>query len=657
MKQWARWARTAVVGATAVAAAVSTVSITGAGHAAAIASAGCTQYTAVLAPGTWETNPAADPYQPVGMLAPVGDGLRSELGNQVTVIYPPYEASAFDQGASYTQSKSTLVTEINEILSGLCASTQVLLGGYSQGADGMGDVASEIGNDAGPISADRVLAVGLLSDPRRDPESTQELGPQQPGHGLAGVRPQGFGALAGKVRTICGEGDLYCSVSESASPFISAIGQTLAGGGDPSTPEGQLSQSLISDFSRADLAGIASTLSTLTDRAGALPTDAEIGSAGAATGVAGVGAGASSVAGTLSPLQDVATFAQENPGAAEALKTAPAGSPEASAAKVLETAGQIDLVGAISSAASLANSASQILAGGAATQGTTGTSPRDTLAPRAEQLATAAAPLAQLDTSTLTQGLSILKLLKPNTIIKQVTNVGTGVAQTAGNMPQILDSFVKLPGAIAAGDIPGAHKLAGDINNLFSPVIKMAAGVDLGLVASVINAASVLDPSGWTAIAGLIVGVLSNLDIIRIANDVGQAQEVLWRAVDKLAKGDLLGAGAEMTGLAPVGIDLAAAVAGMFTGAPKMDPSQLGNTGAVGTQSAALASSVGSGDLAGMASALTGIAGSEGVGDLVDVARQGMEVATFYASNAHTNYQQGGGTQLLLDFLLGQIGG
>ncbi|WP_280490629.1 cutinase family protein [Nocardia farcinica] len=654
MKQWARWARTVVVGATAAAAAVSMVSVTGAGNAAAIASVGCTPYTAVLAPGTWETNPTADPYQPVGMLAPVGEGLKSKFGNQITVIYTPYEASAFDQGASYTQSKRTLTDKITEILGGLCSSTQVVLAGYSQGADGMGDIASEIGNGSGPITADRVLGVGLLSDPRRDPTAAQELGPQQPGHGLAGVRPKGFGALASKVRTICGEGDLYCSVSESASPFVSAIGQVLGGGADPSSPEGQLSQSLVSDFSRADLAGIGSTLSTLTDRAKALPTDSEVGSVGAATGVAGVGAGASSLVGTLSPLQDVQKFVQSNPSAAEALKSAPAGSPEASAAKVLDTAGQIDIVGAISSAASLANSASQILAGGTSSQGGTGVSPRDTLAPRAEQLAAATSPLAQLDTSTLTQGLGILKLLKPNTIIKQVTNVGTGVAQTAVNMPQILDSFAKLPGAIAAGDIQGAHKLAGDINNLFSPVIKMAAGVDLGLIASIINAASVFDPSGWTAIAGLIVGVLSNLDIIRIANDVGQAQEVLWRAVEKLAKGDLLGAGAEMTGLAPVGIDLAAAVAGMFTGAPKMDASQLGNAGAVATQSAALASSVGSGDLAGMAGALTSIAGSEGVGDLVDVARQGLEVATFYASNAHTNYQQG--VQLLLDFLLGQLG-
>ncbi|WP_159848471.1 cutinase family protein [Nocardia sp. CY41] len=650
MKQWAR---RAIVGVVAAVSVTSTVSMTGAGQASALASSGCTPYTAVLAPGTWETTSTADPYAPVGMLKPVGDGLQQKFGSGITVMYVPYAASAFDQGLAYAQSKATLVSKITEMLSGLCGSTKVVLAGYSQGADGMGDVASAIGNGRGPIAADRVLGVGLLSDPRRDPEAAQELGAQQPGHGLAGVRPGGFGALAAVVRSICGEGDLYCSVSESASPFISSIGQILGGNADKSTPQGQLSQSLVSDFSRADLTGIASTVSTLGDRARALATGSEVGSLGTATGVAGVGAGASSLVGTLSPLQDVQNFVKNNPGAAQTLKSAPAGSPESSAAKVLDAAGQIDIVGAISSAASLANLASQILAGSSAAQ-SGGADALGALSPRAEQLASATAPLRGLDTSTLTQGLGILKLLKPNTIIKQVTNIGSGVAQTAGNMPQILDSFAKLPGAIAAGDINGAHKLAGDINNLFSPVIKMAAGVDLGLVASIINAASVFDPSGWTTIAGLIVGVLANLDIIRIANDIGQAQEVLWGAVDKLAKGDLLGAGAAMTGLAPVGIDLAAAVAGMFTGGQKLDPSQLGQPGAVDTQRTALVSAVGNGDLGGMASALTSIAGSKGVGDLLEVARQGLDVASFYASNAHTDYGQG--VQLLLVFLVGQIG-
>ncbi|MFF5037514.1 cutinase family protein [Nocardia salmonicida] len=657
MKQ--HWARKVLVGAVAALSVTSAVTITGAGNAAAIGAAGCTPYTALIAPGTWETTAAADMYQQPanGMLNPLGSGLKSKFGNDITVLYVPYAASAFDQGLAYTQSKATLTSKIKEILTGLCSSTKLVLAGYSQGADGMGDVASEIGNGKGPIGAERVLGVGLLSDPRRDPKSTLELGTQQDGHGIAGVRPEGFGSLTKVTRSICGDGDLYCSVSDSASPIVSAIGQTLGGNTDSSSDSGQLASSLVSDFSRGDLAGIASTVSTLADRTKSLPSENGVESLSTATDVAGVGSGASSLVGTLTPLQDVATFVKDNPSAAEALKTAPQGSNEAAANSVLDAVSKIDITGAISSAASLANTASQLLSGGGSTSASTttgGTNAKDALSTRADQLSTATSPLTSLDTSTLSSGLSILKLLKPNTIIKQITNAVTGAASTAANLPAILDCFVKLPGAIATGDINGAHKLAGDINNLFSPVIKMAAGVDLSLIASIITAASVFDPSGTATIVGMVVGFLANLDIVRIANDIGQAQEVLWAAVDKLTKGDLLGAGAAMTGLAPVGIDLAAAVASMFTGGgTKTDVSQLGKSGTVGQQANALSTSVGSADLAGMANALLGIAGSDGVGDLVDVASQGLEVATFYASGAHVNYGQG--VQQLLTFLSGQI--
>ncbi|SUD49575.1 Cutinase [Nocardia otitidiscaviarum] len=654
MRKW--WKPLAA--ATAVAAIGVGAASTGAGEGVAVPTVyspgQCTQYTAIMVPGTWETNAGADPYQAVGMLKPIGDGLKQRLGNNVTVMYAPYPASAFDQGLAYNQSKSAGVAKVNDMLTGLCAQTKVVLGGYSQGADVMGDVAAEIGNGTGPIPAAQVVAVGLLSDPRRDPRTAESLGPSQNGHGIAGVREKGFGALTPKVRSICGSGDLYCSVDES-SPFVSAIGQILGGNADPTSAEGQLTSSLISDFSKADLAGLNSAVGTLADRAGSLPSETDLSSIQTTTGVAGVGAGANALVGTLEPLQDVVEFAQQNPYAVDQLKQAPTGSPEADAAKVLDTASQVDLVGAITQAVSLANTASQILSGaGAGQPGTATVNPSDALTPRVEQLANTTNALQSLDTSTLTSGLGILKLLKPNTIIKQITNAGTGVAATAANMPRILDTFVKLPGAIATGNIQEAHRLAGDINNLFSPIIKMAAGVDLGFIASIISAASMFDPSGWTAIAGLIVGVLANLDIVRIANDIGQAQEVLWRAVEKLARGDLLGAGAEMTGLAPVGIDLAAAVAGMFTGAPKQDVERLGGQTAVGAQSVAFSKAVSAGDLGGMASALFETAGDKGISDLVDVAAQGIEVATFYASGAHVNY--GDGVQQLLQFILRQIG-
>ncbi|AYF76903.1 cutinase family protein [Nocardia yunnanensis] len=216
-----------VVGALAASAVV------GGGGARARAAQPCTPYTAIMAPGTWETHPDADPTVPVGMLRPIGDGLQRRLGDDITVLYAPYAASAFDQGFTYAQSLRTLETELDRMASGLCASTRVILAGYSQGADGIGDFATRIGNGEGPIDADRVVGVGLLADPHRDPNTTLSLGDPQPGHGIAGTRGQGFGALTDRVRTLCVEGDLYCSLNAAASPFLAALGKILSGDASP----------------------------------------------------------------------------------------------------------------------------------------------------------------------------------------------------------------------------------------------------------------------------------------------------------------------------------------------------------------------------------------------------------------------------------------
>ncbi|MEU1431360.1 cutinase family protein [Nocardia sp. NPDC005746] len=192
----------------------------------------CTRYTAILAPGTWETNPDADPTVPVGLLRPIGDGLQRQFGSDITVLYAPYAASAFDQGLTYAQSLSTLEARLREMVSGLCTKTRVMLAGYSQGADGVGDFATEIGNGEGPIAADRVVGVGLVADPHRDPRTALPLGTPQPGHGIAGIRTQDFGALTDRVRTMCADGDLYCSLNAAGSPFLSALGQVVSGNPD-----------------------------------------------------------------------------------------------------------------------------------------------------------------------------------------------------------------------------------------------------------------------------------------------------------------------------------------------------------------------------------------------------------------------------------------
>ncbi|MFF2082721.1 cutinase family protein [Nocardia sp. NPDC058176] len=189
----------------------------------------CTPYTAIFGPGTWETTLGADPRVPVGMLRPVGEGLQRQFGRDITALYVPYAASAFDQGLSYAESLSTLESRVRQMLRGLCGSTRVILAGYSQGAHGIGDLATEIGNGEGPIDADRVVGVGLLADPHRDPNTTLSLGNPQPGRGIAGTRGRDFGALTERVRTLCADGDLYCSLDAATSPFLAVLGRVLSG--------------------------------------------------------------------------------------------------------------------------------------------------------------------------------------------------------------------------------------------------------------------------------------------------------------------------------------------------------------------------------------------------------------------------------------------
>ncbi|UFS96175.1 cutinase family protein [Nocardia huaxiensis] len=419
----------------------------------------CTPYTAIFAPGTWETHADADPAVPVGMLRPIGDGLQQQFGSDITVLYAPYAASAFDQGLSYAESLSTLESQLHRMVSELCGSTRVVLAGYSQGADGIGDLATAIGNGEGPISADRVLGVGLLADPHRDPNTTLSLGDPQSGRGIAGPRSQDFGALTDRVRTLCTDGDLYCSLNAGASPFLAALGRVLSG--DPT-----LITSLI-----------------------------------------------------------------------------PAGT-------------------------------------------------------------------------------------DPGMLIEQVVTVGAGWAATAANLPAVLGDLAGLPGLIEAGDLQGAHQIAGDLNVALAPMVQAAAGVDLSLIGSVLRAAAAVDPSGWTAVVGVIADVLSGIDILRIADDLGRIQETLWRAAESLARNDTGAAAAEVATLVSHGLDLAGAV---------IDPIAVAVRG----------------DLLVAAQTLLSISDPDCMADLVQLSRQGVAMATFYASMAHIEY--GDDAQILLNFLGSQV--
>ncbi|GAB2709528.1 cutinase family protein [Nocardia thraciensis] len=154
----------------------------------------------------------------------------------------------------------------------------------------------------------------------------------------------------------------------------------------------------------------------------------------------------------------------------------------------------------------------------------------------------------------------------PSEIVRQVVTVLSGLTSFAAGVPAIVGDLAQLPGLLATGNIPGLHQVSGDLNNRFAPLVQMAAQIDLHLVARALALAAPLDTSGWTAIAAQIVAIIANLDIGRIATDIGHAQEIAWDAIQKLTTGDPAGAALALTGLIPIAADLATTAASALTG-------------------------------------------------------------------------------------------
>ena len=592
---------------------------------------GCTEVLAVMTPGTWETTSEADPGVPVGMLAAVGNSLKSTYGDTVDLFYTPYAASAFDQGKTYGDSKSTAIDAINDEVSTVaatCPQTTFIFAGYSQGADATGDIASAIGNEKGPISADKVLAVGLLADPGRGTDGESVVGPSAAGTGIADPRPLGMGTLRGRVATICDPKDLYCSIDKGRNSVLGALGTVLSkspGGSPDSAVVGggsRLATALTSDFSRANLSGIGAEIA---DLAAVLNPPA-----GQSVNVSNVADSATSLLGTLSPLADLHTSGAANPASTNNLSSAAADTPETAASQVLARTYGSDLPGALSNVNRIAAAATQLIDTGI-TSLATHSPEAATLAATAAALGNQVAPLAATPPEILGQASSVLSVLKPQVVVDQVLNIATGI--TSINYTAILDDLAMLPQKVAALDVAGAHQIAGDLNNQFAPLVKMAAGADLTWVSQILSA--IPDPTGTARIAAVICNLLSGVDIIAIANNIGQIQEIAWSVLE--------GNPAALAGLLPIGLDLASATTTMLTGtATKTDTSLLGEEAAPSVSSTQITRQAQTMDLRGLTSSLTAMAGTQDTEDedLAALLGQGLQAASFVASGAHTNYTQ-----------------
>lgn len=585
--------------------------------------ANCPSTFSLFIPGTWEIDENADPNQSTGMLAPIAEAVEKQNGSTVQTYTLPYMARAFDNGKTYADSKSDGLNKATAVLSEIaakCSNTKFTLTGYSQGADVAGDLASAIGNGSGPIAPERVLGVALLADPGSGTKGEAVVGPRTAGNGIADPRPQGMGKLSGRVASICDPKDMYCSINKGDNTLFGALGSILskspsAGGADTTGVGGnsRVATALTSDFSAADLPALGTEVSNLTGQLANGNVDL--------TKVADT---ATKLSKTISPMADLLASGAANPAATSQLAAQPAGSPKNAASEVLANAGQSDLSGALQTVNTIADTATTLANKGTASAPST-SSDVASLALAADSLTGQIAPLASTPGDVLGNASSVLSVLKPSVVVNQVLTVATGV--TSLDFPAILNNLNLLPQKIAALDVQGAHKIAGDLNNQFNPLVKMAAGVDLRWVSQVLSI--IPDPSGYAQIAAMVTSILANVDVIRLANLVGQIQEVGW----SILEGNLAAA----AGLLPIGLDLASVATNMLSGkVTKTDPSLLGKQST--TAATSITSQAQTLDLPGLTNSLTAMATSPGADDLAKLVGEGFDVAQFFTSGAHQSY-------------------
>lgn len=191
--------------------------------------ASCPGLYVVAIPGTWETSSGAAPKP--GMLTAVTDRIAS---SDIRTDYVSYPATAFPwEGGIYGESRAVATANAGGMIKAMadqCGATKFGIIGYSQGADAAGDLAASIGTGLGVVPADRVVAVGLISDPKRS-DADALVGPAVVGTGVGGPRVGGFGFVSPVVRTFCAVGDLYCSTPKD--DYVARLAGFLAVSSDP----------------------------------------------------------------------------------------------------------------------------------------------------------------------------------------------------------------------------------------------------------------------------------------------------------------------------------------------------------------------------------------------------------------------------------------
>ena len=603
-------------------------------HATPSNGAGCTQMMAYLVPGTTETSLTADPTQPKGMLASVAKKLEGKYGSNITVITVPYSASAFDKGLSYKQSAETGIKNLSTMMA-KCPTSQVVVAGYSQGAEVAGDVLWHIGHENQPIAADRVRAAALLADPKRGNEKL--VGNTVAGQGVEGGRPGGYGALEGRIKWVCDDKDMYCNTT-SKNPFVGIIGKTITGNTDQGVPpldgsgdDDKAMDSLTSNSDGLDLAGVSSKAEELKTRTASMQ---QAGSKPSKQDLDRVSSLATDLNKTYSSTKDISDFADKN-GATAQLNSETDGTPGKQTAGVLSTLKGMDLSGMANDTASIANTATAMSnqdgqngggsgSNGAALSGALGSGgdALGSMATSAMNVAAGSGALNSTDSANLSTASSVLGQLKISTVVNTALSGATTVLST--DYMGIANTVQVMAGDIQRLDAKATHTDADKLMKMLQPWVDFADSANTDLMPMAATMLGMIpDPYGACAIASMVMKVMSQVDIKRLADNVEKAIDVSFSVLE--------GHPEAAVNLVPIGVDLG------MVGLQAVSSGLLGIGGQAKTGQSAAQGIGGGQDLVSLSNQLTSSLGGTNWENVGQLATDGIDFGSFIASGAHTS--------------------
>lgn len=223
----------------------------------------CPEVEVIAAPGTWESSPTDDPYNPTTNPASFMLSITQPLQaandpTKVKIWTLPYTAQFRNINAmgemSYDDSRNEGIDRLTEEMVAThseCPLTDFILTGFSQGAVIVGDTASEIGNGRHVIPAERIRGVALIADGRREPGIGVTIGngvngvgaeialhplnfvvqAVVPGATMRGSRAGGFGVLQDKVADICATDDAICDAPQDVTDALPRAADMVAANG------------------------------------------------------------------------------------------------------------------------------------------------------------------------------------------------------------------------------------------------------------------------------------------------------------------------------------------------------------------------------------------------------------------------------------------